>query len=271
LPQRLCGRNEAARIPEVNAMATRRFEGRVALVTGGSRGIGRATAESLAAEGASVVIVSRDERRCGDAARAVPGAVAVAADVRRNGDCEAAVRAALERHGRLDVLVNAAGIIFRNRTVERHTEAEWDETFDVNVKGTFLMCRAALPALRAAKGAVVNVSSYTGMVGFAGAAAYAASKAALINLTRTLALDHAAEGIRANCVCPGSVDTDMIHEAWELTGDAAAAALAWAAKHPIGRIATADEVARAILFLASDEATFITGASLPVDGGITAG
>jgi len=252
-------------------MGKARFEDRVVLVTGGSRGIGRATAHALAAEGAAVVIVARDERRCAEAAVAIPGALAAPADVRVAADCEGAVRLALERHGRLDVLVNAAGIIYRNRTVELHSEAEWDETFDVNVKGAFLMCRAALPALRAARGNVVSVSSYTGLVGFAGAAAYAASKAALINLMRTLALDHAAEGIRANCVCPGSVDTDMIHEAWRLTGDAAAAALAWAAKHPLGRIASADEVARAILFLASDEATFITGVAVPVDGGITAG
>jgi len=252
-------------------MGRARFEGRVALVTGGSRGIGRATAAALADEGASVAVVSRDRRRCAAAAQAIAGALALPADVRRATDCEAAVRATLERFGRLDAVVNGAGIIYRNRTVERHTEAEWDETFDVNVKGAFLMCRTALPALRETRGTVVNVSSYTGLVGFAGAAAYAASKAALINLTRTIALDHAAEGIRANCVCPGSVDTDMIHEAWELTGDAAAAAKAWAAKHPLGRIATADEVARAILFLASDEARFITGAALPVDGGITAG
>ncbi len=252
-------------------MGKARFEGRVVLVTGGSRGIGRATAHALAAEGAAVVIVARDEGRCAAAAAAIPGALAAPADVRVAADCEDAVRLALARFGRLDVLVSAAGIIYRNRTVEMHSEAEWDETFDVNVKGTFLMCRAALPALRAARGNVVSVSSYTGLVGFAGAAAYAASKAALINLMRTLALDHAAEGIRANCVCPGSVDTDMIHEAWRLTGDADAAALAWAAKHPLGRIASAAEVARAILFLASDEATFITGVALPVDGGITAG
>jgi NAD(P)-dependent dehydrogenase (short-subunit alcohol dehydrogenase family) len=256
---------------EVEPMGTARFAGRVALVTGGSRGIGRAAAAALAAEGAKVVIVARDERRCAAAASAIPGATAAPADVRRSGECEAAIGLAVEGHGRLDVLVNAAGIIYRNRTLEQHTEAEWDETFDVNVKGTFLMCRAALPALRAARGAVVNVSSYTGLVGFAGAAAYAASKAALINLTRTMALDYAAEGIRANCVCPGSVDTDMIHEAWRLTGNEEAAAVAWASKHPLGRIATADEIARAILFLASDDASFITGAALPVDGGITAG
>jgi len=138
------------------------------------------------------------------------------------------------------------------------------------VKGAFLMSRAALPALRASRGAIVNVASYVGLVGFAGAAAYAASKAALVNLTRSMALDHAREGVRVNAVCPGSVDTEMIHAAWAAFPDPAAAASAWAAKHPIGRIATADEVAAAILFLASRDAGFITGVALPVDGGITA-
>jgi NAD(P)-dependent dehydrogenase (short-subunit alcohol dehydrogenase family) len=171
----------------------------------------------------------------------------------------------------LDILVNCAGIIYRNRTVEQTSEAEWDATFDVNVKGNFLMCKYALPALRERKGCIVNVSSYVGLVGFAGASAYAASKAAILNLTRSLALDHAREGIRVNAVCPGSVETDMIHTAWQLYGNVDEAQRLWAEKHPLGRIATPEEVARAILFLASDEASFITGAALPVDGGITAG
>ena len=117
----------------------------------------------------------------------------------------------------------------------------------------------------------MNVSSYVGLVGFKGAAAYAASKAAVVNLTKTLALDHAEEGVRVNCVCPGSVDTDMIRKAWQDTGDPAAAAARWAAKHPLGRIAGVDEVAQSVLFLASADASFITGVALPVDGGITAG
>jgi len=133
------------------------------------------------------------------------------------------------------------------------------------------MCKNVLPALREAKGCIVNMSSYVGLVGFAGTSAYAASKAAIINLTRSIALDHAKEGIRVNAVCPGSVDTEMIHAAWEQFGDVEQARKLWAEKHPLGRIASADEVGRAILFLASNEASFITGAALPVDGGITAG
>ena len=247
-----------------------RFADRVALVTGGTRGIGLATARQFAEEGAQVIVVGRNPDRGAAAGNAIPGGRFVAGDVRLAAHCDRAVAETLGQHGRLDILVNNAGVIYRDRTVDRLTEAEWDEMFDVNVKGAFLMTRAALPALRAARGTIVNVASYAGLVGFAGAAAYAASKAALVNLTRSLALDHAREGIRVNAVCPGSVETDMIHAAWEAFPDPAAARKTWEAKHPMGRIATADEVAAAILFLASDEAGFITGVALPVDGGITA-
>ena len=172
--------------------------------------------------------------------------------------------------GGLDILVNCAGIIYRNRTVEQTTEEEWDATFDVNVRGTFLMCKYAMPALRERKGCIVSLSSYVGLVGFRGASAYAASKAAIINLTRSMALDHAREGIRVNAVCPGSVDTEMIHTAWKRFGDVNEARQLWSEKHPMGRIAQPEEIAQAILFLASDAASFITGTALAVDGGLTA-
>jgi NAD(P)-dependent dehydrogenase (short-subunit alcohol dehydrogenase family) len=253
-----------------NHEGTMRFREKVVLVTGGSRGVGRAAADAFRREGAQVAIVARDAGRGQGAAAALGDALFIRTDVRSAADCARAVLGTLDRFERLDVLVNNAGVIYRNRTIDALAEAEWDETFDVNVKGAFLMSRAALPALRAARGTIVNVSSYAGLVGFAGSAAYAASKAALINLTRSLALDHAGEGIRVNAVCPGSVDTDMIHAAWNALPDPAAAARAWAAKHPLGRIATAEEVAAAILFLASEDARFITGVALPVDGGITA-
>ena len=247
-----------------------RFENKVVLVTGGTRGIGFATAKLFAAEGARLVIVGRDKDKTMEAARNVPGR-GEAGDVSIAADCERIVTRPLDLFGRIDILVNCAGVIFRNRTVENTSEEEWDTTFNVNVKGTFLMCKYVLPALREAKGCIVNMSSYVGLVGFAGTSAYAASKAAIINLTRSMALDHAKEGIRVNAVCPGSVDTEMIHAAWEQFGDVEQARKFWAEKHPLGRIASADEVGRAILFLASNEASFITGAALPVDGGITAG
>ena len=247
-----------------------RFENKVVLITGGTRGIGLATARLFAAEGARAVIVGRDTDQTTAAARKVPGR-GEAGDVSIAADCERIVARTLDLSGRLDVLVNCTGVIFRNRTVEATTEEEWDLTFDVNVKGTFLICKYAMPALRETKGCIVNVSSYVGLVGFAGASAYAASKAAILNLTRSMALDHAKEGIRVNAVCPGSVDTEMIHAAWQQFGDVEQAQKLWSEKHPLGRIATPEEVGRAILFLASEEASFITGVALPVDGGITAG
>lgn len=246
-----------------------RFENKVVLITGGTRGIGFATAKLFARAGARVVIVGRDMDRTTEAAREVPGR-GEAGDVSIAADCERILARTLKRHARLDVLVNCAGVIFRNRTVEETLEEEWDRTFDVNAKGTFLMCKHALPALRETKGCIVNVSSYVGLVGFAGASAYAASKAAILNLTRSMALDHAREGIRINAVCPGSVDTEMIQAAWQQFGDMELARKLWAEKHPLGRIASPDEIGHAILFLASEQASFITGAALPVDGGITA-
>lgn len=247
-----------------------RFMDRVALVTGGNRGIGLAAARLFAEEGAKVMLLARDQARGESEARSIPGGRFVRGDVTQAEDCQRAVAETIQNFGGLDVLVNCAGIIHRNRTVEATTEEEWDATFNVNVKGTFLMCKHAMPALRERKGCIVNLSSYVGLVGFRGASAYAASKAAIVNLTRSMALDHAREGIRVNAVCPGSVDTEMIHAAWELFGDVEKARRLWAEKHPLGRIAQPEEVARAILFLASDEASFITGTALAVDGGLTA-
>jgi meso-butanediol dehydrogenase/(S,S)-butanediol dehydrogenase/diacetyl reductase len=247
-----------------------RFSNKTVLITGGNRGIGLAAAREFAAEGAQVVLFARDALAGTAAAAEIPGAHFIRGDVTRAADCQRAVDETLRLCGGLDVLVNCAGIIYRNRTVEQTSEAEWDATFNTNVKGIFLMCKAALPALRARKGCIVNLSSYVGLVGFAGASAYAASKAAIVNLTRSMALDHAREGLRVNAVCPGSVETEMIHSAWEQFGDLESAQRLWAEKHPLGRIAQPVEIARVILFLASDEASFITGAALPVDGGLTA-
>ncbi|MBN1449515.1 MAG: SDR family oxidoreductase [Anaerolineales bacterium] len=249
---------------------TKRFSGKVALITGGTRGIGLATARCFLQEGAAVALVARNPERGQSVAKDL-GCLFIPADVRVAAACRAAVAETLAAYGRLDVLVNGAGVIYRNRTVEATTEEEWDITLDTNLKGAFLMSKYALPALRQSKGTIVNVASYVGLVGFAGASAYAASKAGLVSLTRTMALDHAAESIRVNCVCPGSVETDMIYEAWDAYGDTEAARRAWEAKHPLGRIGTPEEIARSILFLASEEASFITGAALAIDGGITAG
>lgn len=247
------------------------LENKVALITGGNRGIGLAVAQLFAQAGAQVMLMARDQVRGESEAERIPHAKFVQGDVTNAEACRQAVAETAQVFGGLDVLVNCAGIIFRNRTVEQITEEEWDATFNVNVRGTFLMCKYAMPALRERKGCIVNLSSYVGLVGFRGASAYAASKAAIVNLTRSMALDHAREGVRVNAVCPGSVDTEMIHTAWEQFGDVQAAQKLWAEKHPLGRIARPEEVARAVLFLASAEASFITGTALAVDGGLTAG
>jgi len=248
-----------------------RLSNKVALITGGNRGIGLATARLFTKEGAKVVLFSRDQSKGEEEAGKIPNAKFIQGNVTKAEDCQRAVEESVKGFGGLDILINCAGIIYRNRTVEQTTEDEWDATFNVNVKGTFLMCKYAIPALRERKGSIVNLSSYVGMVGFRGASAYAASKAAIINLTRSMALDHAREGIRVNAVCPGSVDTEMIHTAWINFGDVDEAQRLWAEKHPLGRIAQPVEVAQAILFLVSDDSSFITGTALAVDGGILAG
>jgi NAD(P)-dependent dehydrogenase (short-subunit alcohol dehydrogenase family) len=249
-----------------------KLEHKVGLITGGNRGIGLATAKLFANEGARVVLAARNERDGRSAAIQVPNAIFVRCDVRRADDCQHIVEETVRAFGRLDILFNNAGVIYRNRTVEATSEAEWDDTMGTNLKGAFLMSKYALPHLRASgRGAIINSASYVALVGFPGLAAYCASKAAIVNLTRAMALDHARENIRVNCICPGSVDTEMIHSAWRAYGDWDEAAGVWAAKHPMGRIATPEEIARVVLFLASDDASFITGAAVPVDGGITAG
>ncbi|MCH8093028.1 MAG: glucose 1-dehydrogenase [Chloroflexi bacterium] len=251
-----------------------RLPEKVALITGGNSGIGLATAKLFADEGAKVMIAVRDSDRAVAALRSIGAdhdqGRYVVCDVQLEDDCRGAVNATSEAFGRLDVLVNNAGIIYRGLDVVRTTLEEWDKMFAVNVRGAFLMSKFALPEMiRAGSGCIVNVASYFGLVGGKGVAAYCASKGALVQLTRAMALDHADEGVRVNCVCPGSVQTPMIDQAWAEYGDGAPEL--WAAKHPIGRIAQPDEVAQAILYLASSASSFVTGAALPIDGGITAG
>lgn len=249
------------------------LQNKVALITGGNAGIGRATAELFAREGANVVVAARREDRSKEVVEAIESdsgtAVAIPLDVRSAEDCQKSVAAALAAYGRLDILVNNAGVILRNQTVAEIEIQAWQDLFDVNVLGTFLMSKFALPHLLAAEeAAIVNVASYFGLVGGAGLAAYCASKGAMVQLTRAMALDHATQGLRVNCVCPGAVRTPMLDEAWSSYGEGASEV--WAAKHPLGRVAEPEEVAQSILYLASPASSFITGAALPVDGGITA-
>ncbi len=252
-----------------------KLAGKVAIVTGGSSGIGLATAMLFAAEGASVVIAARDELRGRKALLAVEReggeGLFVRCDVSKSGDCLDAVEAAVRAYGRLDILFNNAGVIHSGKSVVDTTEEEWDDTMDVNVKGAFFMSRYAIPAIaESGGGAIVNNASIWGLVGGALCAAYCASKGAVVLLTKAMALDHAAQNIRVNCVCPGSVDTPMLEGEMAEQGGREAVISSIAARHPLNRIATPEEVARAVLFLACDDSSFITGAALPVDGGRSA-
>ena len=254
-------------------MSKKRLQDKVAVISGGNIGIGRAIALRFIEEGASVVITARNPETAKETLDLIEAKGGkghfVACDVTQIDQCEQVIQETIASFGKLDILVNNAGIIYRNKSVKETTAEEWLKTFNVNVNGAFYLSKFALPHLEATKGNIVNVASYVGMVGFKGIPAYCASKGALIQLTRAMALDHAADGVRVNCVCPGSVHTDMITAAWEAYGEGAEDV--WSSKHPLGRIAQPLEVANAILYLASDEASFLTGVALPVDGGVTAG
>jgi NAD(P)-dependent dehydrogenase (short-subunit alcohol dehydrogenase family) len=242
--------------------------GRRAIVTGGASGIGRATAALLAAEGARVAVVDLDEAGAREAAEACgPDALAIRADVAVGAECEAAVDRAVEAFGGLDTLVNNAGIIRRADVVET-TEDEWDRVMAVNVRSVFLMSRFAIPVMVAAGGgAIVNTGSGWGLKGGARAASYCASKGAVVNLTRAMAIDHGPVGVRVNCVCPGDTDTGMLRSEATQLGEATDAFLAEAAARPLQRVGRPEDIAQAIVYLASDAAAFVTGSVLVVDGG----
>jgi meso-butanediol dehydrogenase / (S,S)-butanediol dehydrogenase / diacetyl reductase len=241
------------------------FSERVVIVTGGASGMGAATARRLASGGAKVVIVDRNAELAGKVAAEI-GGDAASGDVSNSVFCDSVVADALDSHARVDGLVNAAGVIVRARG-EDTTDDEWARIMGVNVNGTFFMCRAALRVMRRARrGAIVNFGSIWGDLGSAGVAAYCASKGAVHNLTRALAMDHAADGVRVNAVCPGEVNTPMLQsERSEPVTDELLARIA--ATVPMGRLADPDEIARVVCFLLSDDASYMTGALVNVDAG----
>jgi NAD(P)-dependent dehydrogenase (short-subunit alcohol dehydrogenase family) len=249
--------------------------GRVALVTGGSLGIGAAVVERLAAGGAAVVFCGHDDEsvRTAQARHAGRPVLGVRADVTIAAEMEALAQTAADRFGGLDIVVTSAGIQ-RYGTVEETSEALWHEVLDVNLTGVYLTCRAAVPHLRArGGGAIVAVSSVQAFVAQQRVAAYAVSKAGINALVRSLALDHAPDRIRANAVCPGSVDTPMLRWAADLyRGESSVdeTVARWGRTHPLGRVARAEEVAEVVAFLAGDRASFVTGAEYRVDGGLLA-
>jgi NAD(P)-dependent dehydrogenase (short-subunit alcohol dehydrogenase family) len=240
---------------------------RIAVITGAASGIGAATARRLAADGLELCLVDRDAESLRQLAAAV-NADWVVADVTEPGAAERV----LAESGGVDVLVTAAGAIVR-RTAEETSDAEWDSALALNLTATFRFCRAAIPAMRGrGGGAIVTVSSGWGLVAGPRAVAYAATKAAVVNLTRALAIDHGPDGIRANCVCPGDTDTPLLRDELAQLGEAADAGIAASgASRPLGRVAAPAQIAAAIAWLASADAGHVTGTTLVVDGGGLAG
>ncbi|MFF8469413.1 SDR family NAD(P)-dependent oxidoreductase [Streptomyces griseus] len=249
-----------------------RLSGKVAVVTGAGQGIGATIAELFVDEGAQVACVDVQAENVHARASALPDgrAIGIAADV---SDEEAVVQAigqTVERFGGLDVIVNVAGIAGPQSKAGDTTVAAWDRTHEVNLRGTFLLVKHGLPHLVARRGCVVNIASALALVGWPDESAYGPSKAGVVQFTKSVALDYAPH-IRSNCVCPGAVRTPMITAVLEEYEDPERALAEYGSIHPLtGRLAEPIEIARAALFLASDDASFITGAVLPVDGGFTA-
>ena len=237
--------------------------GKVALITGAGTGIGKATTERMSADGAHVIagIIGEEERTvASDFTQRI-------LDVRLQSDWDAALADCREQFGGIDILVNNAGLLIEG-TAEETSDATWDKIFDVNLKGLFRGCRAVIPQMRQrGGGAIVKLASIDALSGAIGHLAYSASKGGVTALTRSLATDHAVDNIRVNAVCPGTITTPMVEKMFKDTGDINAARNASIAKHPLGRLASAGEVASVIVFLCSNDASFITGQSVSVDGG----
>lgn len=253
----------------------KRLEGKTALITGASAGIGRACALAFAREGARVAGMARRQEPLGALVAEITAqggeAMAVPGDVTRTDEVAGAIKSVVDRFGPFQILVNNAGIPFIG-TTEQTSEEDWNRVLAVNLTGTFLVSRAALPVMRrAGGGSVVNLGSVYGLVARRERAAYAASKGGVTLLTQAMALDHAAEGIRVNCICPALVETDLMSRIFERAPDPEAMRRARTAELPLGRLGKPEDVAALAVFLASDESAWMTGAAIPLDAGLTAG
>jgi len=252
-----------------------RLSGKVALVTGGASGIGRATALLFAREGARVAIADLNaqagEGVASEITQSGGRAIFEPADVTRATDCRRLAERAIREFGRIDILFNNAGII-RRATVLDVSEEDWDRVMAVNVKSIYLLSREVIPHMQKQDGgSIINTASGWGLAGGARAAVYCASKGAVVLLTKAMAIDHGPQKIRVNCICPGDTDTGMLRAEAQQLGEATDRFLADAAERPLGRVGSPDEIAQAVLYLASDASSFVTGTALVVDGGGLAG
>jgi len=242
-----------------------KLNGKVALVTGGSRGIGYATAKILSENGATVIITGKDAQRLEKSSSEIPNCIGITGDIQNTNDVKNIVKKTIEEFGRLDILVNNAGIFPQIKQLHEIEEEEWNKVIDVNLTGQFRFTKEAIPHLQKTSGSIINISSDAGLKAYQGfnADAYSAAKAALIILTKCWALEYAKDKIRVNCICPGVVDTDMTKPFLKTQNDREF----MNNEHPIGRMGQPEEVANAIIYFASDDASWTTGAVLAVDGG----
>jgi NAD(P)-dependent dehydrogenase (short-subunit alcohol dehydrogenase family) len=256
----------------------KRLKDKVALITGAGSGIGRATAILFAEEGAKVVVVDVNEEGANETVRLIKAnggeAVAVKADVTKESDVERMVKISVEKYGKIDVLFNNAGVSLIGRLIDT-TEKEWNRTIDINLKGIFLCSKHVVPQMmKQGGGSIINAGSEAGIIGHANYTVYCASKGGVIQLTRAMAVELAPYNIRVNCTCPGWILTPMAE--WEFPkfflGKSREEAIQLISKSvPLGRIGKPEDVARAVLFFASDESSYVTGAALRIDGGLTLG
>ena len=242
-----------------------KLSGKIALVTGGSRGIGFAIAKILSKNGAQVIITANNQDRLEQAISEITNTTYIQANIRNTEEVQRVVKDIIKKYGRLDILVNNAGIFPRIKKLHEIDDDEWEEVLDVNLTGSFRFCRECIPHLIKTSGTIINIASDAGLKAYQGfnVDAYSASKAALILLTKCCALEYANEKIRVNCICPGVVDTDMSKPFLKTQKDRDF----MNNEHPIGRIGQPEEIAKAVLFLVSDDSLWTTGAVLAVDGG----
>ena len=251
-----------------------RLVGKVALITGGGTGIGRAIALAFVREGAKVAVAGRRKEKLEETLREVEKlggrGLAIVCDVARAKDGERAVKETAKAFGQLNVLVNNAGVLHA-ATIEGTSEDQWDNLMTINLKGPFLMCKAALPEFRkAGGGTIVNVGSVLGLVAMKDRAAYCASKGGVSLLTKAMALDHAHENVRSNCICPSIVETELVQGLFAASEEGRALRKARIGQIPLGRMGRPEDVAELAVFLASEESSWLTGAAVPLDGGLSA-